>query len=206
VTAAPLPETTRLEAFSDGVFAIAITLLVLEIHVPTIAESAAEGGLRHALAERWPSFTGFAISFLTIGIMWANHHAIFQYVRRADRRFLLVNILFLMGISFVPYPTAVLAEHLPDAASRLTATLFYAGTFVVMAVLFNAVWWTGIYEGRLLGADVDREGLEVISSRYRLGPFAYLAALVLAPLSVWLTLGLHVVMALFFTRSERTRS
>jgi len=205
VTAAPLPETTRLEAFSDGVFAIAITLLVLEIHVPSIAESVAAGGLGHALAERWPSFVGFAISFLTIGIMWANHHAIFQYVRRADRRFLMINVVFLMGVSFVPYPTAVLAEHLPDAGSRLPATLFYAATFVVMAILFNAVWWTGIYEGRLVGADIDRRGLEVISSRYRLGPIAYLVALGLAPLSVWLTLGLHVFLCVFFMRSEQLR-
>jgi uncharacterized membrane protein len=201
--AARLAETTRLEAFSDGVFAIAITLLVLEIPVPTHAETAAAGGLARALADRWPSFTGFVISFLTIGIMWVSHHAIFQYVRRTDRRFLLVNVLFLMGICLVPFPTAVLAEHLPDAANRLTATVLYGSMFVVMSLLFNTVWWVGTAEGRLLGADVDRKGLEVISKRYRFTPLVYVAALAFAPLSVWITLGMIFLMAIFFMRSER---
>jgi uncharacterized membrane protein len=100
--AARLAETTRLEAFSDGVFAIAITLLVLEIPVPTHAETAAAGGLARALADRWPSFTRFVISFLTIGIMWVSHHAIFQYVRRTDRRFLLTSLVYVAALAFAP--------------------------------------------------------------------------------------------------------
>jgi TMEM175 potassium channel family protein len=199
---ARLPETTRLETFCDGVFAIAITLLVLEIRVPTAAETATAGGLWPALATRWPSFLGYTISFLTIGIMWANHHSIFQYVRRADRRFLLVNVLFLMGIGFLPFPTAVLAQHLPVASDRLAATVLYGGTLVAIAILFNAVWWTGIWGGRLLGSDIDHAGVRVISARYRLGPIAYLAALALAPLSVWLTLGVHLFLALLYARAE----
>lgn len=199
---ARLPETTRLETFCDGVFAIAITLLVLEIRVPTGAETVAAGGLWRALAARWPSFLGYTISFLTIGIMWANHHSIFQYVRRADRRFLLVNVLFLMGIGFLPFPTAVLAQHLPVASDRLAATVLYGATLVAIAILFNAVWWTGIWKGRLLGGDIDHAGVRVITARYRLGPVAYLGALVLAPLSVWLTLGIHLFLALLYARAE----
>ena len=200
---AHLPSSTRLEAFSDGVFAIAITLLIIEIKVPSHAELAAAGGLWPALGTRWPSFVGYVISFLTLGIMWANHHAIFQYVRRADRRFLLVNVLFLMGISFLPFPTAVLAEYLPSLADRRTAVVLYGTTLVAIAVLFNWVWWTGIGDPRLLGEQVDLEGLRTISRRYRLGPAGYLAALALAPVSVWLTLGLHGILALLFARPER---
>lgn len=201
--AARFPETTRLETFSDGVFAIAITLLVLEIPVPTDADVAAARGLWPALGSHWSSFLGYAISFVTIGIMWANHHSIFQYVRRTDRRFLLVNVLFLMGIAFLPFPTAVLAAHLPDASSRVAATMFYGTTLVAIAILFNAVWWAGIWKGRLLGSDIDRDGVRVITERYRLGPISYLVALGVAPLSVWLSLGIHLALALFFSRGER---
>src|SRR5690349_7248477 len=98
-------ETTRLEAFSDGVFAIAITLLILEIKVPTPAVSQAAGGLWAALVAQWPSFASYVISFVTIGIMWINHHAMFQYIRRTDRTLLLLHIVFLLLVSFVPYPT-----------------------------------------------------------------------------------------------------
>ena|SRR5437870_9710499 len=86
--------TTRVEAFSDGVFAIAITLLVLEIHVP--APDATQHGrtLLTALRQLWPSYLGYVLSFVTIGIMWANHHTIFRYVRRADRYFVLINVCF----------------------------------------------------------------------------------------------------------------
>ena len=198
-----LPDTTRLEAFSDGVFAIAITLLVLEIKVPTRDEVTAAAGLWPVLASRWPSYVGYVISFVTIGIMWANHHSIFQYVRHADRRFLLVNVLFLMGIGFLPFPTAVLAEHLPVAADRVAATMFYGATLVAIAILFNAVWWAGIWKGRLLGKDIDQAGVQVITERYRLGPISYLVAVGVAPLSVWLSLGIHLALALFFTRGER---
>ncbi len=129
--AGELPESTRVEAFSDGVFSIAITLLIIEIKVPSHDELVRTGGLWAALAARWPSYLGYAISFLTLGIMWANHHAMFQYIRRVDRRVLLVSVLFLMGIAFLPFPTAVLAAHLADPETRVSATVFYGSCFVV---------------------------------------------------------------------------
>lgn len=200
-----LPESTRFETFADGVFAIAITLLVIEIKVPTHEEVTAFGGLWPALLRRWPSYLGYLISFFTLGIMWVNHHAIFQYVRRVDRRFLLVNVLFLMGIAFVPFPTAVLAEHLPEAHERLAAVMFYGAVLVVIALLFNAVWWAGIGAGgRLLGPAAHAEGVETISRRYRLGPALYLAALALAFITPWLTLAVHAALALLWALPERT--
>jgi len=114
-------DTARVEAFSDGVFAIAITLLVLEIRVPPVDTTAHGHTLLLALGRLWPSYLGYALSFVTIGIMWANHHSIFRYIRRADRYFVLINVMFLMCISFLPFPTALLAEYLPEPDGRTLA-------------------------------------------------------------------------------------
>jgi len=199
-TESHLPESTRLETFADGVFAIAITLLIIEIKVP---HADPEHGLWTALFHLWPSYIGYFISFITIGIMWVNHHAIFQYVRRCDRRFLFANVFFLAGIAFVPFPTAVLAEHLPDPVRRQEAATFFSAWYVVIAVLFNILWQSGIRGGRLLGANVHREGLATITRRYRFGPLAYLGTTAAAWWNAWLGLALFVGLAIFWTLAER---
>src|SRR5919204_1610930 len=128
-------ESDRLETFCDGVFAIAITLLILEIKVPTPEHVHAAGGLLPALAALWPSYVGYLIGFFTIGIMWTNHHAIFQYVRRTDRYFLLINVAFLMLIAFLPFPTALLAEYLPEPeAERRIAVAVYSAAVLAIAL------------------------------------------------------------------------
>src|SRR6478752_5013578 len=98
-------KTARLETFSDGVFAIAATLLILEVHQ-------ASGSVAHGLVHAWPSYVAYAISFLTIGIIWVNHHTVMQQIDRVDRTFLFINVVFLMIVAFSPYPTRVVAEHL----------------------------------------------------------------------------------------------
>ena len=195
-------ETTRLEAFSDGVFAIAITLLILEIKVPTGAETQ-DHGLWRALLERWPSYVGYVISFVTIGIMWVNHHALFKYISRVDRALLLANLLLLMTVSFLPYPTAVLAEHLPDADSRTEAAVFYGGTLVVIAISFNVLWWAARGRHRLIGADAHAGGMRTITFRYGVGPVSYGIATAVALLSVWASLAIHLGLALMYALSER---
>ncbi len=195
--------TNRLEAFSDGVFAIAITLLILEIHVPHAEELRVAGGLWRALAHEWPSLVGFVISCVTLGIMWINHHAMFEYIRRADRRLMIVNVLFLMAISFVPFPTAVLADHLQDPATRVAATAFYSASFVLCALGFNLVWWAGTRDRRLLAPDVHEEGLRTITRRYRMGPPTYLLTVALAFVSPWLCLAVHGLLVVFYALSER---
>ena len=195
--------TARLEAFSDGVFAIAITLLILEIKVPGAGEIELSGGLWTALTQRWPSYVGYLLSFLIIGIMWANHHALFTYIRRVDRRFIFANLLLLMTVGFLPFPTAVLAEHLADAAVRTQATVFYGGVLVLSALAFNAVWWSGVRGRRLLGTDFDEAGLRTISRRYALGPLSYAVATGVAAISVWLSLGIHLALALLYALPEQ---
>src|ERR1051326_3317537 len=161
-------DTTRLEAFSDGVFAIAITLLILEIKVPTAAELERGGGLWPALAHRWPSYVGYVLSFLIIGIMWANHHALFDYIWRVDRRLIFANLLLLMGVGFLPFPTAVLAGHLADAETRTSAAVFYGATLAGIALAFNAVWWVGIRGRGLLGTSLDEAGVRTDRKSTRL--------------------------------------
>src|SRR5512132_2300676 len=139
--AADAHSTTRLEAFSDGVFAIAITLLVLEIRLPPAAEIEHAGGLAHALFALWPSYAGYVVSFVTVGIMWANHHELIRLLSRADHGLIVWNLLLLLAISFTPFPTAVMAEHLPHPGwDRNVAVAFYCGSFTLTALFYNLLW------------------------------------------------------------------
>ena len=129
-------EKSRLEAFSDGVFAIAITLLVLEIVVPHIEE---HGDLGQALLDLWPSYLAYATSFLTIGIMWINHHTVFRQLGETDHRFLFINLGLLMCISFVPFPTTLLADYAWGGNGE-AAALAYGITLTITALFFTLLW------------------------------------------------------------------
>jgi TMEM175 potassium channel family protein len=185
-------ETTRLEAFSDGVFAIAITLLILEIRLPRVIPT---GGLPRALAALWPSYLAFLASFLTIGVMWINHHRLFTLIEKCDDALLGLNLLLLLGVTFVPFPTAVVAEHIAGSEAR-SAAIFYNATFIYLAVVFNILWR---YASRhLLGGDVDHRLVHGISRQYALGPLYYVAALLVAMVSAAASVGLNVALAIFF--------
>ena len=123
-----MTSTSRLETFSDGVFAIAITLLVLGIHVP-----ARDAALGPALLDQWPVFLAYLVSFLTIGIMWINHHKLFEVIGQSTTTFAFINVVFLMVIAFVPYPTEVLAERLGNGVDVQLATVFYGATMTLIA-------------------------------------------------------------------------
>jgi uncharacterized membrane protein len=198
-----LSETARLETFCDGVFAIAITLLVLEIRVPQVGADAGSGALARLLLRSWPSYLGYVLSFVVIGIMWANHHSIFRYVRRTDRYFLLVNVGFLMCVAFLPFPTAVLAKYLAEPASQTTAVAAYSATLFVIALAFNAVWWYAMLHPALVGPHADREGMRTITRRYALGPVSYGVTVGLAFVNVWACLGLHGLLAVLYLLPEQ---
>jgi uncharacterized membrane protein len=195
--------TNRLEAFSDGVFAIAITLLVLEIKVPAQAETLAAGGLWPALGARWPNYVGYVLSFLVIGVMWANHHALFEYIRRTNRTLIVINLVLLMGVAFVPFPTAVLADHLADPATRAAATAFYGATLIFTSLSFNALWWIGRKKGLLDETAAPNAGIRTITRRYAVALACYPAATALAFVNVWLSLSIHLALALWNGFSER---
>ena len=195
--------TVRVEAFSDGVFAIAITLLILEVKVP---HAGTDEGLLAALLRLWPSYLGYTISFVTLGVMWANHHAMFSYIRRCDRYFLLIHVFFLMCISFVPFPTAVLAEHLPEPESRRVAVALYSATLVVIAIAYNAVWWYAVAGRRLLDPAADPDAVRTITKRYAMGPISYGVSFALAFVNVWASLAVHGILLLMYLLPERART
>jgi uncharacterized membrane protein len=192
-------ETGRIEAFSDGVFAIAITLLVLEIKIPTPGTVT----LAHHLAGQWPQYVSFVMAFMFIGIMWINHHRMFTHIKRSDTVLMLLNLLLLLGVSVVPYPTAVLAVHLGQPDQR-TAILLFNGTGVFIAIAFNLLWRYAVSKrGRMLGPEVDLKSAEKISQQYMFGPVLYAASFGLAYVSVTASLALNVALALFFALPPR---
>lgn len=192
--AAASKETARVEAFSDGVFAIAMTLLVLNIRVPNTGQPGKLAGL---LWQQWPSYLAFVISFAFIGIMWTNHHRLFVHIRRTDHMLLVLNGILLLGVTTVPFPTAVLAQYLGKADER-AATLLYSGTYVAVAIFFNLLWRYASSRHRLLGDSVDAAEVSRISRQYAFGPLLYLACFLLAYVSVAASLALNVSLAMFF--------
>src|SRR5215472_13584102 len=183
-TIASSKETGRIEAFSDGVFAIAITLLILDIKVPHASESGL--GLGTLLLRQWPSYVAFLASFATIGIMWINHHRLFTHIVRSSHALLLLNSLLLLGVVVVPFPTALVAEYFGHKGEHLAATLF-SGTFLLIAIIFNVLWRYAAQ--RLLGHNADLPEVREISKQYKFGPVFYLVCLLLAPLNVGRALG-----------------
>ena len=193
--AAEASETARIEAFSDGIFAVAATLLVVDLKVPHGAVGGT--GLLHALAAQWPSYLAFVTSFAFIGIMWINHHRLFTLIKRSDDLLLVWNGLLLLGVTFVPFPTAVLAEYIPRSGNHI-AVAVYAGTYTVLAILFNVLWHHASRGGRLLGRHADPHMVDAITRGYRFGPLLYLVSFVLAFISVPASLAMNLALAVYF--------
>lgn len=186
-------ETNRLEAFSDAVFAIAITLLVLEIKVPHSGAA-----LGRELLNLWPSYLAYTISFIVLGAIWINHHAMFQHIVRVDQLFLFLNILFLMSVAFLPFSTAVLAQTLHDRESVSLATAFYGGTLTVLGSFVNIKWRYAAYKRRLIGDHVSDSEVKRYGHRLLVGPTSYGIATVIALIAPWLALVLYVGINVFF--------
>ena len=196
-------DTVRIEAFSDAVFAIAITLLIIEIGVPHLDEDPPGTTLPQALVGLWPSFLAYVISFLQIGVIWANHHNRFRFIERSDHGLLFLNILFLMCVAFIPFPTALLAEYLEGTAGeRETAGVIYAGTLAVTAVFFTLLWLYAATNRRLVDRGLDPSLLRAMTRRYLLGTVAYVLVFLLAFVNVAASLALIVALALLFVLPE----
>jgi uncharacterized membrane protein len=195
---APVNETARVEAFSDGVFAIAITLLILEIVVKVPHGVRDTGQLRADLAHLWPSYLAFVASFATIGVMWLNHHRLFTLIEKSDDGLIALNLLLLLGVTWVPFPTALLAEYLVEPGQRIGG-IIYAASFLVLAVVFN-VMWRYVVKQKLCKDHLD---VVAISRQYAAGPVLYAALVAIGAVNAVACLLVSAAIAIYFALPPR---
>jgi len=172
-------ETSRVEAFSDGVFAIAITLLILEIKVPGFDSFRSNALLWQSLYRLWPSYLAFILSFTAILIMWINHHGFFKYLRTINSAFLFSNGFLLLMVTFFPFPTAVLAKYIDTPAAN-SASAFYCGTMVLISIAYNLLWYASAKNRRLVKEEVTDELIIKIRNAYWFGFFFYMACFIIS--------------------------
>jgi uncharacterized membrane protein len=194
--------TGRLEAFSDGVIAVAITLLVLNIQVPVVNPHAPPGECRTlgcALARQWPVYAAFVTSFLTIGIIWINHHVMIRRVREPDHMILFLNLLLLMSIAVLPFATNLMATYLKKSSGQHLAAAVYGGAFLVMALLFsNLNRELLMVKPQHLREDLTAERRRQIFTRSVSGVIPYAIATPLAVVSPYVTLAICAATAVFY--------
>jgi uncharacterized membrane protein len=187
-------DTLRLEAFSDGVLAIGITLLILDVRLPSGTDN-----VGRALLDAKSHYVAFATAFFTIAVLWVNHHDLFKLIDHADRGLMFLNSMLLLSISFLPFPTSVLAEHMTDSNTdnRQAALLAYGGTMVVIAFFFN-VSWRYVRSHGLIRQDLSNEAVQRIDRAYNPAILMYAAALPLSFFSAWFSIAVWLGLAVFF--------
>lgn len=183
----------RVETFSDGVFAIAITLLVL-----TIAQPSDFAHLAHQLVKRWPSLAAYVVSFTVIGIMWVNHHTIFTHLRVVNRGLFYFNLLLLMTIVFIPYPTEVFGEALSRRQGATTAAVFYSATMTINALAWASLWLYASVGRRLLNWDFPEQQRRVSTILFISGGAFYAVSIGVAFINPYLCLAFHAVLAIYY--------
>ena len=187
--------TARLETFADGVFAIAATLLILNVDAQVREGST---GIGDRLLEIWPSYIAYAVSFVTIGIIWSNHHTVMAQLGRVNRTFLMLNVFLLLCVAFLPFPTRLVAEHLRDRAELEPAALAYGATMTVMSVCYLSLWLYATRGRRLLRDDSDPRMVSGITRSYLPGAPVYFTATLVALVSPLASVALFGGIALFY--------
>lgn len=185
--------TGRIEAFSDGVIAVAITLLILDVHVPNV-----QTGLLQALLKQWPTYLGYVTSFLVITIFWANHHNMFRHIQQVDYPLLVINACFLMCIAFIPFATAVLTQYIASPTEQHTAAIVYGATLLLNGILFNTIWWYAVWKRRLVRRDLDAQAMHRITKGYLFGLPFWVLAIVLSLINVELSLAFFILIDLIY--------
>jgi uncharacterized membrane protein len=190
--------TNRLESFSDGVIAVAITLLVLGISVPVPHPGQS---LAHELGRRWPEFAAYVTSFVTIGIIWINHHAMINRLRETDHAILILNLLLLMSIGILPFATALMANYLRAAHGQALAAAIYSGSFLLMSVMFAALnRHVMLRKAHMLEQELSLERRRQILGRTVTGLIPYALATALAFVSPYITLAICAAIAVFYAQ------
>ena len=183
----------RVEAVSDGVFAIAITLLVL-----TISQPEHYSNLAHELGHRWPSLAAYVVSFGVIGIMWFNHHSMFTHIERVDRVFFYLNLLLLMTVAFLPYPTGVFGQALAQGLGTRTAAVFYSATMAVNALCWTALWVYAASGRRLLAATFPEAERRTATVLFVMGTVPYAVSVGVAWANAYACLAFHGALAVYY--------
>ena len=188
-------DTGRIEAFSDGVIAVAITLLILDVHVPNV-----KAELLQALLKQWPTYLGYVTSFLVITIFWANHHNMFRHIQQVDYALLLINSLFLMCIAFIPFVTSLLTKYITSTSptEQHTAAIVYGATLLLNGILFNTIWWYAVWKRRLVRRDLDAQAVQRITRGYLFGLPFYALSIVLSLINVELSLAFYILIDLMY--------
>ena len=185
--------TSRLEAFCDGVFAIAATLLVLELRVPVDSHD-----LVASLLDLWPEYAVYLVSFMTIGIIWVNHHTLLEHCRRVDRRFLYLNLLLLVTVGIVPFPTALIGSYILAPQSATAVLVVYGLGAVLIAIAFSGVFFYATADGRLMGDAETAHHVRAEGRFFPIGLGGYSLGIALAFVSPIASLALYALMALFY--------
>jgi uncharacterized membrane protein len=175
------PSQARVGAFSDGVFAFAITLLILGIRIPHPTDADAHAGLLTLLTQQWRSYVAFVLSFMLVGINWANHRVMFSNFVRMNHALIWLNLLYLMvGVAFIPVPTAVLGEWSGSPQNQLVAAVFYGGVATVGGLLFNLLWWYGAYVAKLTIPELTKRQRRAHTLAWAPAPFVVAALTAIA--------------------------
>jgi len=189
----PIPDhgltTIRVEMLTDGVFAIAMTLLVLDIKVPVLEHSMAHE-LPDRLVELWPKYLGYVISFIMLGVYWVGHHNQFHAIRRTDRPLLWINVLFLMAIGFLPFSTALLTAYF----DQQVPVIIYGANLVVIGLLLYWHWWHATDHHHLVDADLDPEFIKIAARRVLRGVLILIVAIGMSFISIAATLIIYLVL------------
>ena len=185
--------TSRLEAFSDGVFAIAATLLVLELRVPPDSPD-----LTRTLLDVWPAYAAYLVSFLTIGIIWVNHHTLLEHCRRVDRRFLYLNLLLLVAVGIVPFPTSLVDRYILSEQGATAALVVYGLGALLIALAFSGVFFYATHDERLVGDRAAARRIRAEGKLFPIGLAAYTLGIVLAFVAPIASLVVYGLTALFY--------
>jgi uncharacterized membrane protein len=194
---APNPTTERMETFSDGVFAVAATLLVLDLSVST------GNHLARNLANEWPHYATYVVSFLTIGIIWMNHHALYTRIARPDRTLMALNLFLLLFVTLIPFPTGLLAVHLKSGTDAHVAAAVYAATLLAMSIAFFSTYLWAAHK-KLFGEWLAEQHVGYLLRRNGAGLLVYVAAIAVAFADANISLALCGLVALYYLHPGRT--
>lgn len=185
----------RIKAFSDGVFAIALTLLILQVKVPSPSQITSEVDLQNFLLQQWPAYPSYALSVVIIGLYWVAHHGLFHYIRRANRMLLWLNILFLLCVTFIPFPAALMSEF----SNYRTSVVIYGASLAVAGLMFDLMRWYATHQHRLVDKDLHPQVIRTARRRNLTGPLIYLLGIIVSfiPFNISGFSGIQACLALY---------